>query len=611
MQPGTGVGSQRGQRPWAGLVLLGCSLWLATPGWGAADYLGHGALTAQLKQLAAEYPDLVRVTKPGMSVGSREVWLVEVGTGSESERKRHPALLVVAGIEGDDLAGTASAVQWVANLARRYGQEEAIRSLLETTVLYVFPRLNPDAGESYFNRPRLERTTNATPADDDHDGAVDEDGPEDLNGDGLVTWMRVQDPEGEYILNPADSRLLIKADKSKGEKGAWRLLPEGTDDDKDDQWNEDGLGGVNLNRNFPYNYQYFAPNAGWHPVSEPESRALADFVVAHPNIGIAFTFGAADNLVQTPKSEPGGKRPPKAISEADAPYYRELGQLYRDVLGLKKELTGTSEAGTFSDWIYFHRGCLALAARPWTPQLQIELGKAQKGDGDKKGEPAKAGDAKPPDPGGKDRAAETDSKPDSSGKEKAQDDKGPAKDKRSEDELAALKWFDENAPEGFVGWQSFNHPDFPNQKVEVGGWAPFARSNPPVKLLDDWCQRQGKFLTELAGKLPRIGLRKAEVKHLGSGVFELTLQVENTGYLPTALAQGALSREVLRTRVALKLDSNRFLSGQKTTLLAPIAGSGGMEELRYIIRGGGPLELEVTSALGGTVRRTIELKEAP
>jgi hypothetical protein len=601
----------RWHRPRLGLVLLGCSLSLATPSLGAADYQDHSALTAELKRLAAEHADLVRVTKQAVSVSNREVWLVEVGTGSESERKRHPALLVVAGIEGDDLVGTVSAVQWVANLARSYGQEETIRTLLATTVLYVFPRLNPDAAESYFTRPRVERSTNATPGDDDHDGAVDEDGPEDLNSDGLVTWMRVQDPEGEYILHPADSRLLIKADKAKGEKGAWQLLLEGTDGDKDDQWNEDGLGGVNLNRNFPYNYPYFAPNAGWHPVSEPESRALADFVVAHPNIGIAFTFGAADNLVQTPKSEPGGKRPPKAISDADAPYYRELGQLYRDTLGLKKELTGTSEPGTFSDWIYFHRGRLGLAARPWTPQLQIELGKAQKGDSDKKTEPAKAGGAKPGDSDGKNQAAETDSKADASKTEKAQDDKGPAKDKRGDDELAALKWFDENAPEGFVGWQSFKHPDFPNQKVEIGGWAPFARSNPPAKLLDDWCRRQGKFLTDLAGKLPRIGVRKAEAKHLGSGIFEVTLQVENTGYLPTALAQGALSREVLRTRAVLKLDSSRFLSGQKTTLLAPIAGSGGMEELRYIIRGGGSLELEVISALGGAVRRTIELKEAP
>ena len=112
-------------------------------------------------------------------------------------------------------------------------------------------------------------------------------------------------------------------------------------------------------------------------------------------------------------------------------------------------------------------------------------------------------------------------------------------------------------------------------------------------------------------KLPRIGLRKAVARHLGSGIFELTIQVENTGYLPTALAQGALTREVLRTRVTLKTPDNQVLAGERLTLLEPIAGSGGMHELRYIVRGAGPLEVEVDSALGGSLRQTIELKETP
>ena len=48
--------------------------------------------------------------------------------------------------------------------------------------------------------------------------------------------------------------------------------------------------------------------------------------------------------------------------------------------------------GTFSDWIYFHRGRLSLAARPWSPALQLALGKSRTSD-DKartKDDPAKA-----------------------------------------------------------------------------------------------------------------------------------------------------------------------------------------------------------------------------
>jgi hypothetical protein len=578
----------------------------------ALGYSDHAALTAQLKQLAVDHQAVLRLETGALTIGNREVWLGEVGAGSPEDRRQRPAMLVVAGIEGNDLTSTASVLFWLDQLANQYGRDDAIKRLLDHSTLYVFPRVNPDASESFFARPKVEQTTNLTSTDDDHDGLIDEDGPEDLDGDGLITWMRVEDPEGEYILDPTEPRLLRKADKAKGEKGAWKLISEGIDNDKDEQWNEDATGGVNLNRNFPYNYQFFAPGTGRHQVSEIETRALADFIVAHPNIGIAFTFGAADNLLQTPKSEPGGKRPPVAVAEADAGYFRELGQLYRDALGLKKELTGASEPGTLSDWIYFDRGRLSLAAKPWTPELQIELAKASspKSDESKK-EPTTSHDSqsKPDVDAGKSPSVDKTKAETLDQKTDAKKEPKSASEKRGEEERAWLKWFGEHAPEGFVPWKPYSHPDFPNRKVEIGGWAPFARNNPPARFLEELATKHAKVLTALAEKLPRIGFRKVEAKHLGSVVFEITLQIENTGYLPTALSHGALTREVLRTRVLLKLEDQKILSGQKTTFLSEIDGSGGMTELRYIVRAQGSVEIEVLSALGGSLRKTLELKE--
>jgi hypothetical protein len=573
----------------------------------AGEYRDNTRLSGQLKALAGEHSQIVHLRSLASTAGKNELWLVELGVGTEENRKNRPALLVVAGIEGNDLAGTASAVHWIEGLAAQYASDESIRHLLGTTTVYAFPRLNPDAAQRFFARPKLERATSDTPVDDDRDGLIDEDGPEDLDGDGLITWMRVEDPEGEYILDPADSRVLIKADKSKGEKGAWKLLTEGRDNDQDQQWNEDGPGGVNFNRNFPYNYSFFASWSGRHQVSELETRALADFVVAHPNIGIAFAFGAADNLLQTPKSEPGGKRPPAEISDHDLPFFRELGKTFREVLGLKKELNGAREPGTFSDWMYFHRGRLSLASRPWTPGLEMELAKSRKAGAEKPKQSApEQGDAQQPNEHAQEKP-ETASKDSEPGQKS--DEKKP--DNRGEEERAMLKWFDEHAPEGFVDWKEFQHPDFPEQRVEIGGWAPFARSNPPEKLLDELAKAHAAFLTRLAGRLPRIGIRKAEARHLGNSVYELTLRIENTGYLPTALAQGALTREVLPTRAVLRLDDKQVLAGQRTTLLEPIEGSGGMKELRYIIHASGAVEIEVLSALGGSARQTIELREAP
>ena len=585
-------------RPLFYVLALGAGAFAAQ----ALDYPNHKALSQQLRKVASAHRKLVRMESVADSLGKREVWLVELGNGKDDERKKRPALLVVAGIEGNDLAGSVSAVAWIESLAENYGKEEAIRKLLDTTTIYVFPRLNPDAAEHFFAKPRVEVAVNNLPTDDDHDGLTDEDGPEDLNGDGLITAMRVADPEGEYILDPSDPRLLLKADRSKGEKGAWRSLSEGIDNDHDEAWNEDGLGGVNFNRNFPYAYRFFGPGAGRHPVSEPETRALADFIVNHPGIGIVFTFGAADNLTQMPKTESAGKRPPTALQEDDATVYRDLGKAWREALGLKKELAPATEPGTFSDWMYFHRGRLSLAARPWSPALARELvkGKAKEA-GDKPKEEKEAT------PETKDETkADTDPPP-----KKAADKGKPAPDNRNEDERAFLKWIDENAPELFVPWKEFTHPDFPGKKVEIGGFAPFAKSNPPERFLDDLVKKQGRFLTDLAGKFPRLSIRKTEAKPLGDSVYDVTIQVENTGYLPTSLAQGATTREVFSTRLVLKLDNKAFLSGIRTTLLGPIEGNGGMKEVRFVLHAKDrkTIDLEVISMLGGSIQATLELKE--
>jgi hypothetical protein len=577
---------------WLVLAVL-CSV---LPSWAdAQDYKDNKALVTQLKQLERAHKKTVRVEKVCDTPGKSEVWRCELGAGSDEERGRRPAMLVVAGIEGNDLAGTASAVAWMESLATAYESDEKVKKLLDSTTIYVWPRLNPDGAKHYFARPRLEQSTNDQPMDDDHDGMLDEDGPDDLNGDGLITWMRIEDPEGEFILDPSDSRLMLKADRLKGERGAWRYLIEGRDNDGDKKWNEDGLGGVNFNRNFPFGFKFFAAGSGRHQVSEVETRALADFIIAHPNIGLAFTFGA-DNLVQTPKGE-APKRPPVALHEEDVAWYRELGKAWREGLGLKKELSGATEPGTFSDWMYFHRGRLSLAARPWSPALQLELAKA-----------AKSKDEKPKDEAKKEAEAKAD-KPDAE-KDKKPAEKGKEPDNRNEEERAFLKWIDENAKEAFVPWKAYEHPDFPGRKVEIGGFAPFAKTNPPEKLHADPATHHGKFLTDLAGKLPRIGVRKAEAKHLGESVYDVTVQVENTGYLPTALAQGGLTREVHPTRVVLKTDPKFLHSGERTTMLNAIQ-PGEMKEVRWIVRAKGAkkLEVEVISMLGGRAQASVELKE--
>ncbi len=571
-------------------VLL--ALLLAGPATRGAEYYNSKGLSERLEWLGKQDPNLIRVRELAESRDKRKVWLIDVGIGAEQDRNTRPAMLVVAGIEGNDLVGPFTTVAWIETLLKQYREEPAKAQFLKTTTIYVIPCLNPDATERFFVEPRIELNVNGTPFDDDHDGLTDEDGGEDLNGDGLITMMRVEDKEGQYTLDPNENRLLLKADPMKGETPGWRLLPEGIDNDHDKRWNEDGPGGTNFNRNFPYGGGFFDAEAGIHPICEAETRALADFVIAHPNVGIVMTYGAADNLRKTPKGAPsaGRAKPMEAVDDKDVGYYEALGKFYRAKLGLDKELECTSQPGTFSDWMYFHRGRLALAARPWDGALAVALSKTQKAK-DKGPKDTKA--AEPNDP----NAPKADVKRDKEG------------DKRNKDEREQLKWLGEHSPDAFVAWQAIEHPEFPGRRVEVGGYRPFARTNPPVAMLADLAAKHGDFLTELAQRLPRISVARTGCRMLADSLYEIEILVINTGFLPTSLTHGETTREVYPTRVVVELEPQCFLAGTKTTVLPPIAGSGGTAKVRYTLRVADRKEVrfQVISVLAGRAEGTIEL----
>ncbi|GAI55631.1 unnamed protein product, partial [marine sediment metagenome] len=186
----------------------------------------------------------------------------------------------------------------------------------------------------------------------------------------------------------------------------------------------------------------------------------------------------------------------------------------------------------------------SLASRPWSPAIAVELSKSAEKDENAKQEKAEDNE---------ERNEGADSKKD--------------KDKRNEKERRELKWFDKHAPEAFIQWQPIDHPDFPGQRVEVGGYAPFSLTNPPVGMLEEILARHTDFLTTVAQRLGRIAIRKIETQHLGQAIYDIEIQVENTGFLPTSLAQGQTTREIYPTRLVMELDDEFFLSGARITTL--------------------------------------------
>ena len=284
------------------LIFLFAGLWLGQAA-AAADlafdrYRKPEELNAALRDLARANPAVARVHSLAKSPGGHELVLLEVGPETAKTAKTLPAVFIAANMEGT-VPISSEAALYLAKLVLEKADMRADRTW------YILPCGNPDAAARFFSKPLYRDARNARPVDDDRDDAVDEDGPGDLDGDGLITRMRVKDPEGEWMAVPGEPRLMKRADWSKGEKGIWKLYPEGLDNDGDGRINEDPPGGVNVGTAFPHLFRHHAPDSGPWPGSEPETFALFKFFDAHREIGLTFVFGESNFCLIPPR---GGRR---------------------------------------------------------------------------------------------------------------------------------------------------------------------------------------------------------------------------------------------------------------------------------------------------------------
>lgn len=233
------------------------------------------------------------IHKLATSRGGTDLLLLEVGPEAGKAVHNLPAILVVANLEGVLPVATEGALY----LAQRLMAEP---ELAKDRTWYILPNGNPDAAWRYFRKPLWADERNAGKWNDDMDDAVDEDGPDDLDGNGLITQMRVKDPQGEWMIDPADRRLLARADPTKGEKGLYKLYLEGIDNDGDGLLNDDPAGGVDLGIAFPHLWKAQTATGGRWPGAEPETFGLIQFAVEHREIAMTLALGATNMCLQPP-----------------------------------------------------------------------------------------------------------------------------------------------------------------------------------------------------------------------------------------------------------------------------------------------------------------------
>jgi hypothetical protein len=524
-------------------------------------YLNYQNLTKNLKALDAK-SNYCTVKSIGKSSGGKEIWLV---TLSESTAPK-PALLITAGLDGKSRTGTQIALKMIENLLN----SDKLSKILEEKTIYFVPSVNPDAIDAAVANIKMEKRGNDTETDDDRDGRIGEDPFEDLNKDGLITQIRVEDITGNYIESPEDSRVLIKADPVKNQVGKYILISEGIDNDKDGMFNEDFSEGVNIDKNFTYDYPVFEKGAGVYVASESETRALLDFLYLNQNIYGVLTFGMHNNLSETPKydSKLTGSRIIKGWLEKDIKVAEQVSKLYTQKAAIKDGPKMPMTKGNFAQTAYFHAGRFSFSTPGWwIPKVEVK----------------------------KDSLDSKLEKP---------------KDKEEvNSEVSFLKWADsQNIKSVFVNWSVIKHPDFPNQKVEVGGFVPYILNNPPVNFLEEAAAKHVFFVEELLAAMPKIEINVPEVKKVNENLYRVTIKIANKGLLPTYTEIGDKIRFVSKMKTEILLQKNQSMVSGRKYFIRNSMQAGESDEYSWLIMGTGKVTITAGCATAGFKEVTVNLK---
>jgi murein tripeptide amidase MpaA len=477
-------------------------------------YYRYEELACILHAFAEEYPNLARIESIGKSYEGRDIWLLTLTNFATGPAEEKPALWVDGNIHASEVSPSSACLYLIHRLTREYGSHEKITRCLDTRAFYVCPRVNPDGAEwALADKPKIIRSsTRPYPYDEDPIGGLV---VEDIDGDGRMLMMRIPDPNGNWKKHPDEPRLMIRREPDETGGEYYRILPEGRFDEPFDpailtlQPQKEGL---DLNRNFPSNWrqEHEQGGAGPYPTSEPEVRAIVDFIAKHPNITGGVTFHTWSGVLLRPYSH----QPDDAFPAEDLWTYQKIGakgteltgypniSVYHDFKYHPKEYI----SGVFDDWMYDHMGVFAWTVEIWSPQQQAGITDYKFIDW--------------------------------------------YREHPVEDDLKLLRWSDEVlGGRGYMDWYPFEHPQL--GQVELGGWDMlYAWRNPPPEFLEKEIARFPDWLVWHLLISPKLAVYEATVEPLGDALYKVRLVVQNTGWLPTYITKKALEKKLVRGVIA-------------------------------------------------------------
>jgi hypothetical protein len=490
---------------------------------------------AMLEEWARLFPELTEVEQVGTSLLGAPLMLITITNEATGPAEEKPALYVDGGLHAAELTGSSVATHLIAHLLSGYGNDEQVTRLLDTRTFYVRPKFNPDGSDLVLTTDLALRSS-VNPVDQDGDGVADEDPTNDLDGDGWMTRMRWEDPSGDWFADPADPRIMRRVSaETPSDVTRYSMGSEGVDDDGDGRRDEDGIGGLDLNRNFPRNWepQHLQPGAGDFPLSEPETYAAVRFIHDHPNItGIVHGHTSGGFVYRLPSASA-----PSLFPQDDLDQIIHLGEEYTRSTGrpVRPSATHPTEHryGTLISWGFWDQGVIG-----WVPEYS---------------------------PGPEMWVTDYDGDGELSEEEEL----------RYNDEELGGRYFSE--------WTAVEHPEL--GPVEVGGWhTKFWGQNPPAEHLEEETSAQLPWILYLAAQAPVLEWEGTDAGEVSEGTFEVSASVRNAGFLPTSItgrgAEGNVrndgsvaDRIVEPVYLGIELEGAELVEGEPRVDIGHLSGS--------------------------------------
>ena len=502
-------------------------------------YYTYSELTEALQTLVKNHPDLLTMESICKSEKGRDVWALTLTQKQTGDPLAKPAFYIDANTHAGEVTGSMAALHTLDVLCTNYGEDAQLTRLADTLTFYVIPRISVDGSEVYLTSPYDLRS-----ADRPYLTPVQQPGlvPEDMDQDGVIRMMRIKDKHGAWKISKAHPQLMEKRKPDEREGEFYTVVSEGVL--KGANGNEiqpaPPLWGLDFNRNYPFGrlHESRQAGAGAYPLSNPENKAVVDFVLAHHNIGAVATHHTSGGVILYPP----GTRPEKSADPDDMRRLREIAAMATEEMGypainiFDHFMTDQENysSGAFDDWCFQDQGIPAYTLELWNLLERAGC----KIDWDRRDAKSEA------------ECLDTMAK--------------------------VLAWCAENAPESMEAWTPYQHPQL--GLVEIGGLnLKFTEENCPNAFLLQEVEKTTKFCLRYAQSLPQLAIDKTNVNWLGADLAEVTVTISNDGYLPTYLSREAKLLGTARpVKVSLQGQIESFIAGHAIMEIGDLEGYSGV-----------------------------------